>query len=272
MSIENKNNKWFQGSLLVTLLVALGYFEAFIYEMGYFSAFQIPYEFIQIELNVILLFIMAFLGFTAIFSHILNIFFLVGSEIKDKYWKIKFMTFSLYLLLLIGFIVIFGNLFKEWVWFAVFISVMLLIEFLIPLLTHKDKGTYKEKLYESDKNNDEAETFYDFMIKKFGIKVFIIFFLLFISSIFINAIGKSKALKKVAFPILVEEQLIVLRTYSDRLICIDLKGDKKREYTIIDLDKCEKISFNIDKIGPLKINDEDKYAPSISTNTKVKKQ
>lgn len=140
---ETKKQGWVTEGLILALAPVLGYFFAFQYESGYASYFKYPKELINIGLpQIVIATITLWTGIMLIFMFIESITMMMPKTqrgLSDSI--IKFLPLVLFF---IGSLLAYGWV-RAWPYLMVFFMIGI-PEFILPLVTQKDKKTYSEKI------------------------------------------------------------------------------------------------------------------------------
>jgi magnesium-transporting ATPase (P-type) len=227
-------SSWFNQSLFIFLIPAIGYSIAFMFELSFFDYFKMPTDLIEITIsNLFSSILFAILvSFYFIFSIYLR--FYINHKITAGI-KIKLLVFSIALVLIIIYMACVSYSFrnKNYYLLLLLLGISLL---LIPFLYK-----YHEK-FKSQRN-------FNFKIL-FFYTIFLSFMLL---TLFIA--GKISAERQSKFFVINDsEEKIVLRIYNDILICAPFDRANKKIFLNFSIKKTSEnsISLKLEKVGPLK--------------------
>lgn len=247
--MENNGKRIFSEGILLASIPFLGYLTVFVYELGFSSYFGIPYEFIQPSFTSVCLvtaIIIGILLFSFVMGHCLSLILLTVFSIKDGPFlrAIKRIIWQVFVLLF--FIFFWGKEWKEYIGTIAICTIIIILEFLWPLFTCRDRKTYSEKLagQEEIENRFDPEfrRFFDYIDSKFGRHNVSIFLITSLFLLFIYQVGLIKAKQREYFWQVEGDQKIVIRIYGDNLICAGFDAEKH----VLDS------QFNINKISPEK--------------------
>lgn len=249
----------------VAAVSVTGYILAFNYEMGYANFFGIPIRFIK--LNLITIFI-AVLGLISVFLFIMGCISIVypflPKKISSPIYR-KLLGLSPFFLIYLGLFIIYG---PTW-WFyssvkytLILFTLLVFFDFVWPLLTQREKGTYFEKLeaQESLEHHNQPRTFIGFITSTpKGLRGLRLVFSLLLLLAFAYCIGNSEAIRKKHFLVLKDRKnTVVLRIYDDKYICAPFNRETKqvdRSLIILESSGQNELILNWQKVGPLKLVD-----------------
>ncbi len=252
-----KKQSWITEGFILALIPVLGYFFAFQYESGYASYFKYPKELIVIGLpQIVIATITLWTGALMIFMFIEWITMMIPKTqraLSDS--VIKFLPLAGFF---IGYISTYGWS-RAWPYFIAFFLIGI-PEFILPLVTQKDKKTYSEKI-EADWDREwmlrETKNTLSWRLSKlFGQKNIVLVINIFICAQLVRTAGEVIASKQNEFftvPSAAEK--VVLRIYNDKLICADF--DRKTKIvkigiSILKSDDPNITSLRLENIGPLR--------------------
>lgn len=263
--MDNKEKKdWITEGVIIALVPFLGYLFAFEYESGYAIFFNFPKEFINIGLPQIIITISILYTITILlFFYIEGLSFMLFKNRRALYHSIiKLLPmFGLS----IGYYFAFGGM-RALPFFIVFL-VFGFSEFIVPLITQRDKKDYESKLQAYDdadwKFREERGALSVRLIKLFGYKNIIFIFNLLVCVFLTQTIGEIAASRKIMFFVMPNNpQKVVVRIYGDNLICAPFDKETKtikRDISIYKLTDPEARNLKFEILGPLKVEkSEDK--------------
>lgn len=254
----------FSEGILLAIIPFLSYLTVFVYEFGFASYFGIPYEFIQPNFTSVCLvttLIIGLLLFTFVMGYQVSVILLTILPIKDGPFlrAIKRIIWQVFGLLF--FIFFWGKEWKEYTGPIITFSIIILIEFLWPLVTCRERKTYSEKLMgqeEIERRMDPIyRKFFDYINIKFGRHNVSIFLLTALFLLFVYQVGLIKAKQREYFWQIEGDQKIIIRIYGDNLICASFDTEKHildNLLNIIKISPENKLSLKMMKVGRLKIS------------------
>lgn len=252
---QNKNKSWITEGLLIASVPFLGYLISYLYEKGFCSVFDIPYQFISLNVNAIF-FASGSLIFFAIsyllFIDNVSIFIVPYYKKDDLIWN-EIALFAPFWAFGIGIIAIYGSAWKEWLPFFIPIIIVTILDFGFPLF-RKDKKTYLEKFkaqVEIDKSVHSLTSL--FLRGKVNKEILFIILALISFFTFSYSLGRSNALKQKEYLVTNENKpRVVLRIYDNKLILVPLsKNTVKKIFSVQELAEDPKLELILEKIGPL---------------------
>lgn len=261
-----KRKTFFGITLSDTLLLAaipfLAYLFTFVYQAGYLKAFEIPLQFVSVNIVDVFNIGSKILGVFAIVLGLINFFSAILP--KDKIpFPLKRRLNQLVPLLLF----VFPSLFLfDWgagsnlVLF--FLMVVAVEMFLPPLVTKKHKGSYLQKMEMLDNESKDSNPWDGSLLDKtvdfIGYKAFvvIVYFLLSINLTY-NA-GKSAALNQEIFHIVnTSPETVVLFMTNDKIISAPFDKNTKivePDFSVISLSNAVDLKLRLVNTGRLKLN------------------
>jgi hypothetical protein len=144
-------------------------------------------------------------------------------------------------------------------WWPILIVLLLygLIIFGIPLIAHREKGSYLERLKATRESEDKFIQDSDYVWRYFSYKGVIAFSYFWIIYSVTYNVGHQEAFKKKEFLVYAgSPEMVVLRIYGDNLICAPFDREKKevqRSFTVIKIGESPKTMLNLEIIGPLHV-------------------
>jgi len=255
---ETKKQGWITEGLVLALIPVLGYFFAFQYEAGYASYFKYPKELIDIGLpQIVIATITLWTGAIMIFMFIESITMTIPKAhrgLSDS--LIKFLPLAGFF---IGSLLVYGWD-RAWPFLLVFFLIGI-PEFILPLLTQKDRKTYSEKIeadWDSEWRLREAKNVLSWrLLKMIGHKNIILVINIFIVAQLVQTAGEVVASRQIRFFTMSSAaEKVVLRIYNDKLICADFDRKTKTVKSgvaILKPDGSNVTSLKLEMLGPLKM-------------------
>lgn len=257
-----KELRIFTESTMLAAIPALGYWVAFVYELGYFSYFELPGTFVEVALNSILLnslSVVTGLGaFLIIIDFIRRIMSGVTEALKFTLYKLLFAYFLVY-----GFGLVFNRSHKE-------IQILLLIialpiiwrEVLWPMWKYRHLNGLGNKVTAARAKDFEFDSAIDKITDKTGATPFLLLAFIYLVSIFSYLAGGYTANKQTSFFISDEKpNFVLVRKYEENWLTVkvDLEnGIVLKTYELIPIDTIKTFSKrNIGRLKALKENIDD---------------
>lgn len=253
-----QNLKIFTESVVLAAIPALGYWVAFVYELGYFNYFDLPRDFIEIALNSILLNSLSVVSglvlFIIVFDFIRRAMSGVTEALKFTLYKLLFVYF-----LVFGFGLVFDRPINE-------IQILLLIlagpiifkEILWPLWSYRDIQGFGNKISAAKKKDFEFDSATDKIVEKTGAAPFLVLIFLYLISIFSYLAGGYQAKKQEYF--LTSEakpSYVLIRKYADSWLALKVDVTSHEFHKTYELIPAAKINaFSSTNIGALKAQQE----------------
>ncbi|HUU41662.1 MAG TPA: hypothetical protein VMW42_12030 [Desulfatiglandales bacterium] len=243
-------------AVIIACSPLIAYFLTFIYEAGFAGVYKIPLS--LVELNLTTVFTMAVAVATILFF-VLMFFnpvyiFAVGPFRGKEYINTRIAALVPILILFLANLLLFGALWKKWIFSLIFLIVMTSVVFFLPLITQRSKESYLEKI-KADAESYEPEDLYGLLAKHLGRSYFYYLFCFFMFFLIVYSAGQAKAMKEKEFLVLASSpDTVVLRIYGDNIICSPFnRGTKEvqRSFIIHKVGETPPLELRLEKIGPL---------------------
>jgi hypothetical protein len=244
---------------IITTVSVIAYSIAFLYEAGYFSVYNIPLHLIQVQLDTVLI---VLLTLSSVF---LTLFFLINfiTTIWPESWviQIKLLRICLILIFPLWRLLLYGWESKDWLLYFIPLFIIILLEFILPLITYRKKKSLKEK-FEADEiaeSKPRSKTIFGRMqsfLGPIGYATILIFFLLCKMS-YDAGIAKAHTQKKYYF-LNDSTDTLVIRVYKDMIIGVKYNNVKKNINSSVILNKIggnQPIELLFKNVGPLNFED-----------------
>lgn len=247
---------------LITVGTGLAYSVAFLYEAGYFSAFNLPLHLIQVQLDTVLIILITLSTVFWILFSFINFIALTW----PKSWVIQEKIFRICLVLIfpIWRLLLYGWQSEDLFLYLFPLAILFLFEFVWPIVVFHKKKTLKEK-FEADEIAESlprSKTIFGRLRSLLGpIGYFSILLFLLLGKLSYDA-GKAKAHTQIEYYLLGESvDTLVLRVYKTIIICTNLDDDLKTLKSSIVIKRIDgdvPIVLILKDIGPLNFeNDEE---------------
>lgn len=224
---EGKKALWFSEGVIVAATPLLAYALCFIYEAGYCNYFLIPASVIDISFSTV----MKTLGFIVIFGFVLIwtiTFFLNLYRKKPDVLAFRILALALTVVIFVVLpLIIYGYDRICCVVVSAIIFIVALGLFVEPLLFCRDVKGYRNKL-KASKERRSLVFFGRGIFPKLPKPIGLVFSVVFLSLFFSFLGGLGFAEKQEIFLVTKSEsEMVVLRMYSDRVICGHFDDEKK---------------------------------------------
>ena len=256
-----KGINFFTDAFLIGILTLSGYITAFLYKYGYLSYFDAPPEFIELSIAAIIGAVLSISVFVLIFILFLDLLgrfsFLKGNTASQriKRMSILLITYSLTVIVLYKgdrtFLLLYAGV----------IVVILLIEFLFPLLFHRDKKTWEEKASAQEEVERKAEEnslldrLFNALREKIGASNYGILFILILILLHAKVVGNAEAVTQDSFFVLQPDaNKAVIGITEQEIIAVEFDRNTKQlsgKVYVIKTNKNPNIELMKEKIGPL---------------------
>lgn len=250
---------WLKSSLGVAALSIGGYLLEFAYEKGYATYFGIPVQLIRLNLVGIFIIIISLFSLFLLLFLITNEGYKIFSKRPSVIYRAMIRSLPS-ILFCAAFFLIFGSADRRLLGLMIiWPALTLFVEFVLPLITKRGKGTYYQKLEAQEEVNKhtQSKTIFDFIKKeKHGLMTLRLIFALFILYVLAYSIGNAEAMRQISFLVVIEPKpLVVLRIYGDRFICAPFDAKTKtveKTLYILDTPKQDGLWLDWQQVGPLK--------------------
>jgi hypothetical protein len=242
-----------EGVILATL-PAMGYWVAFVYELGYFNYFDLPRNFVEISLNSILLNSLSVVSglalFIIVFDFIRSAMIGVTEALKYILYRLLFVYF-----IVLGFGLVFDRPINE-IKIILLVSGLPLIlgEIVWPLWAYRSVPGLGNKIAAAKKKDFEFDSVIDILVKKTGATPFILLIFICLISTLSYLTGGYQANKQEYF--LTSEAIpsyILIKRYADTWLALKIDLETNEFYKTYKLIPANKISvFSSENIGKLK--------------------
>ncbi|WP_426667262.1 hypothetical protein ACPPVU_14655 [Mucilaginibacter sp. McL0603] len=243
-------------AILLGIITALGYECTFLYEKSYCDYFSIPSDFITVDLNSVVPY------WTQTINIILICFFSAVSYYKLNGWLkgtpsiARFISWNFLILSACYITYLTTKAFEGQNFFYTVIIVATNITLLIISITHKIYNKRKQHNdYEKAANTSESDVqrFYSTVrLVVFGVVILFVVLNLNLSEIR----GKKDASAKHEFLILNNTSTVIIRAYSDRLICKDFDFKNKKflnKIRLIKIGDNTQFLMALKELGPINL-------------------
>jgi hypothetical protein len=246
---------------MLAAVPAMGYWVAFVHELGYFNYFDLPRSFIEISLNVILLnslsVVIGLAIFIIVFDFIRKAMSGVTEALKYTLYKILFSYFMIF-----GFGIVFDmTIIKIQILLLILVTPIILKEICWPLWSYRHVPGFGNKITAAKKKDFEFESMTDKMVEKIGAPAFLLITFIYLISIFSYLAGGYQANKQEYF--LTSEAMpsyVLIRKYADTWLALKIDPESNEFHKTYKLVPTDKISvFSSTNIGKLKTRQEAPY-------------
>jgi phage shock protein PspC (stress-responsive transcriptional regulator) len=258
--VKEAKRSWITDGLIIASFTAISYTYAYLYEKGYAEVFDIPTDLIEINLISIMVVALLLMGVFAYLFIIADVIVKKATRLS-KALIVKLSVLSVPLILLILQLLIYGV--RKWerlIVSAVLGVIVILYEFVRPLFTQRNKKTFKEKLEVDYETRIDKKGIFDYIpvskiIRKRILSVVLVFCIGYLAS---YNIGQAVAIYKEKFLIAnIPPEVVVLKTYGEKMICAPLNRGKKEiksSFYIFKIKEDPKMIFSYEKVGPLHVS------------------
>jgi len=249
---NQKETKYLSEGITIGGFTLIAYLVTFFYQMGYATHFDIPIEFITIDLTTMLISFAALIGGATTIVTVTNFIMMNISDSNDPIPRTIRRFAKIFIFIFIGFIPL-SSKSNSWIAFLIIISMFAFLEFVFPLITQRNCKTYSEKLAAQDRHEFKLikKSIYMKLADNFGIWAIDFVLLIIISLPFAYNMGNYIASEKKEFFVLSKntvvlaicEKFFVTAKYNAKTKVIDTK----RKIAHIN----NNLEFQQEKIGPL---------------------
>ncbi len=258
-----------KSGLGVAILSIGGYLVGFAYEKGYADYFGIPSQLIKLNLTNI------FISIFGVVASMLSLFTIINGFYRVFKSKSIFVRAIIRIApsVLLSSAVIY--IYRNTVWRNIIMNIlywpasMLFLEFVVPLLNQRGKGTYFQKMEAQEEIIKQKEPTFLWDLIAYKRSLLIISYLItaiLLLYVFANRAGATEAMGQKSFLVArAPQQLVVLRIYGDKFICAPFDSKARtveKTLYILDTPKQDGIWLDWQEVGPLKL--VDKKVPDVN--------
>jgi phage shock protein PspC (stress-responsive transcriptional regulator) len=261
MSEENDAKLWLKSSLGVAALSIGGYLLGFAYEKGYADYFGIPVQLVKLNLISIFLSIFGLAAMMLILIGYVNTGYIFFREKNGVIFRAIIRSAPSVLFCAAVFYIYRNTLWRNMLLATITVwpIYMLFMEFIVPLITQRGKGTYYQKLETQEEKNKQMEptSIWDLFTYKRSVTI-TLYLITTISLLYVfaNWAGMVEAREQKGFFIIKEPKpFVVLRIYGDKFICAPFDSKARtveKTLYILDTPKQDGIWLDWREVGPLK--------------------
>ncbi len=251
---QARHAAWVTPTLVVAATTGFAYMLAFSYEAGLCRSYGIPLELISVSITVMGISLVSILSLLILPFCIASLIYMaVQGESGPVVRRIRILT-PLLLLFIVD-IQLFGRRWRELAIVAALVCFFVFLEFLLPLLTQRGKGTYLQKLRARDEHDNKMLWLPDWAVHRFGLEPVTLFFVAVIAIIVSIGAGRSTALRKEMYLIRqTNPEEVLLKTYQGLMICAPFDRETrtlKRSFRFLKVNSEQGEEFVLEKVGPL---------------------
>jgi hypothetical protein len=260
-SMPMKNNKsetspkYLSEAIIIAVTSASAYYFSYTYEKSFLSYFGIPPQFISIDITTMLSFGAIVFGALVLTFPALNMFTILLSSTKNEHIVRLVRPYWMFLFLILVHLYFFR--FDKWTLLITYIVVCFFFaffDFIFPLITQRDKKTYAEKLRAQEETESHFRSLPQEVAIRYGRETATMVMLLAIGYVVSSNAGLAEAMRQKDFLFTnTQPQFVVIRIYSDRLICAqydDMKNEILQKFSVIKLGENTPI-LSLKSVGPL---------------------
>lgn len=235
-------------SIILAIFPILGYFLMYLYEIGYLKVFNIPVEFINMNMSTFINIIPQIYIKILI---IIMIWIIISSMIyiEDLEDPIKFKAYTIGCIIACFFIIsIFSyNVKSKMIVTLIVLIILCLVYFLPPIINKPKIKGYRNKFIAQKDESDEKDikTLIYYHVNNVGYKnIKTIFLFVFLSTIIFQA-GTAEAMLKTNYYKLNDN--VVIRIYNDVIICCEYDSKSKKiddsSFKVLQKDNIDNLKF-----------------------------
>jgi len=246
--------------LLVATIPLAGYLLAFAYEAGFCGVFHIPMSFMTLSPTMVFAAIAGLALLVAPLLWFANLMCMLGLGLGDPIARslIRLAIPAALFLLSIG---INLKAWRESMGLLLLLAFFVLLEFGLPLLTQRDKETYREKLLGQEAIEARVTDLFDVLGRRFGTLRVTIAMVMIMAILVSNIAGRGQAKGQEEFLVLPSSpEVVVLRVYGDDLVCAQfdrITQEVQPHFFVIKrvtLPSEPRMQLNLEKVGPLRLS------------------
>lgn len=245
--------------LLVATIPIVGYLLVFAYEAGFCGAFHIPLSFIALSPTMVFAVIAGLALSVGPLFAFANLVCMIGLDLRDPIVR-SLIRLAIVAVLFLLPIVVNPKAWRESMGLLLFLALFALLEFGLPLLTQRDKQTYREKLLGQEAIETGVSDLFDVLRTRFGDLPVTVAMVMMLGIYVSNVVGRGHAKGQEEFLVLLSSpEAVVLRVYGDDLVCAQfdrITQEVQPHFFVIKrvtLPSEPRIQLNLEKVGPLRL-------------------
>lgn len=262
---ENKQSRFFNFTVILTVIPAYVYFTCFIYEQAICNRFGVPDYLIEPNLTTVLIFGTTIWGILFSCLKLLGFSTPLFRAVKDENKRHLRMIYAINGLCLIISIIMFYAYPPSWTLLFVLLGVTAafnLFTWGLPLLFRlREKKTMKEKLDDIHSETDDNDII-TIVMQGMTSQERLFFLVLIMIPGITYFIGDGQALKQKQFQTFASiPNIVVLRKYDDLLVCSDFNRTEKTigdSLILVKVSESQPVILKSENIGPLKVKSRNK--------------
>jgi hypothetical protein len=254
-SKSEKPRNYLSEATIIAVASASAYYFSYTYEKAFLSYFSIPQQFITIDITTILSFGAIIFGALILIFPALNMFTIILSRTKNEYLGRLVRPYWIFLFLILAHFYFFGL--EKWTLLITYLVVCLIFaffDFIFPLITQRGMKTYTEKLHAQEEIESQFKSLPQEVSIKYGRDTALLVMLLIMGYLISSNAGLAEAMRQKSFLFTnTQPQLVVLRIYSNRLICAqydDVNNEILQQFSIIELGE-NTPALSLRSVGPI---------------------
>src|SRR3989338_3977635 len=249
-------NPWISEGLIIAASPIIAYLITFTYEASFSGVFEIPFQFITLNLTTVFVVASVLIGVVLLLCSTGNFVYtyVVPKSEDNPIYRSLVRFFPLFFLLTVV-IALFGPNWKEWIGYLVITAFYAFLEFAFPLITQKEEKTYKDKLKSQEMVEAQVDTLVDYASLRVGRGGLKIIAWLALFAVISYSAGRAEALRKDKFLVIpTPPEAVVLRIYGDSLICAPFNRETRKvqkSFFVTKVPEDSKLILKLEKVGPL---------------------
>jgi len=219
VDVESRQTLLSEGLLIAGVSLA-GYSIAFAYEAGYAGYYGIPWQFISLTLTNVLASIAGLLVVLSLLFNLYNMAYILFCQGDTPHPAIvELARLGPLSLLLLGALFIFGVQWQAWSITLTPVALVFVFKFILPLLTRRDKATYRAKLLAQKILAQSVSVPLDVVTKAYGNQPIQLFVSIGCLVALAFLVGRAKAINEKNYYVdSSTPNVVILRFYGDTLV------------------------------------------------------
>lgn len=261
-SSQEKKNVGLGEGLLLASLPIVGYWLAYLFELGYCHFFKLPSSYIKLDLTNIFSGMLGALSIFVIFWFFLEaIFQLIWRNLRPALLSSVMKIISATFVVLLFSLAFSWSIKQTLVVLLIGVGFLAFLEFVFPLLSQKGVKGYLAKLDAEHTDDIQTHTLLDRALSVFNRRTGLGILLLYPISIFAWGAGAVSAFKEQTFWVFDDaEPRVVLRHYGDKLLTrqyCESAMYMPEAVTIVTVTDRNQVVLRSRKLGPLRVGKSD---------------
>jgi hypothetical protein len=216
-------------AVLIAATPVVGYFVAYLHEIGSAQEYGIPYGFVSVDLSTALASALALVVVLIVVSVMVNALILVFPHEAPSAVRARFTGGAWAVLILVVLVSIYGPEWRAWIWAPAGAAAAFLLSLTVPLLTQRNVEGYVAKLEAADAVNREGvnRNLLSWASARFGSSVIYVTLGILLAGYLAYSTGRASAMHDRDYLVIQgKPEFVVLQVYGD--VVVTAEFDRQR--------------------------------------------